>query len=238
VILNRESIKHGFISDMIRKTDTPGLNNRLSDAERQASLRTAMKDAASGEPVWIFGYGSLMWNPAFHFAEKRGGLVHGYHRRFCMWIAGGRGTPEVPGLMLALDRGGSCRGMAFRIAPDQVDEELDIIWSREMGGGSYRARWVNVRTDRGMVRALTFVIDRDNLRYSSEIPRDLMIAHIANARGWLGSCAEYLANTVAHLRKLGIEDGPMHDMLNRVRAHAGGTPTGRWEDGRWLTAAI
>jgi cation transport protein ChaC len=236
VILNRESIKRGIIREMIDQNEVLGPTNRLTDAERNESLRAALKGAKSGDPVWVFGYGSLMWNPAFHFTERRCGLVHGYHRRYCMWIMAGRGTPDVPGLMLALDRGGSCRGIAFRIAPEQVEEELDILWSREMGGGSYRWRWVTVRTEAGAVRALTFVINRDHVRYARNIPRRVLVAHLANAQGWLGSCAEYLANTVAHMHELGIDDGPMHAMLNRVRAHRGGAPRGQWEDGRWRTA--
>ena len=235
VILNRESIKRGIIGEMRSEAKALGLTSRLTDAQRHASLRAALDGVASSDPVWVFGYGSLMWNPAFHFTEQRCGLVHGLHRRYCMWIMAGRGTPAVPGLMLALDRGGSCRGMAFRIAPEKVKEELDILWSREMGGGSYHWRWVNVRTPDGTVRALTFVINRDHVRYARKIPRNVLVAHLATAQGWLGSCADYLANTVAHMHEIGIDDGPMHDMLDRVRAHRGGAPHGQWEDGKWLS---
>ena len=238
MILNRNSIKGGLIGELIREIESLGLINRLTDAECRESLRTARDAIAPGEPVWVFGYGSLMWNPAFHFAEKRCGLVHGYHRRYCMWIPAGRGTPEVPGLMLALDRGGSCRGMAFRIAPPNVDAELEIIWSREMVGGAYRLRWVAVRTETGLVRALTFVINRDHVLYARNIPRHVIVAHLATARGSLGSCAAYLANTVAQMHKLGIDDGPMHDMLNRVHAHRGGAPKGQWKGGKWQTAKV
>lgn len=237
MILNRDSIKRGIIREMISESESLGLAiKRFSDAERLESLRAALGGRKSGDPVWVFGYGSLMWNPAFHFTEQRCGLVHGYHRRYCMWIMAGRGSPEIPGLMLALDRGGSCRGMAFRIAPECVDEELGILWSREMGGGSYDWHWVTVRTESGPVRALTFVINHSHVRYARKIPRDVLVAHLAHAQGWLGSCAEYLANTVAHMHEIGIDDGPMHDMLDRVRAHRGGAPRGRWEEGRWRPA--
>jgi cation transport protein ChaC len=221
---------------MINQTEMPGLVKRLTDAQRHASQRDALDSVAPGEPVWVFGYGSLMWNPAFHFTEQCNGLVHGYHRRYCMWIMAGRGTPEVPGLMLALDCGGSCRGTAFKIAPQNVEEELGILWSREMGGGSYHWHWVTVRTPAGPVRALTFIINRSHVRYARKIPRTVLVAHLATAQGWLGSCAEYLANTVAHMHEIGIAAGPMHDMLDRVRAHRGGAPRGRWEDGKWLSA--
>ena len=234
MILSRDAIKNGLVERMVQAAREDGFMNPVTEEERRESLRTMLADHISGQSVWVFGYGSLMWNPAFHFAEKRSGLVHGYHRSYCMWSPGGRGTPDLPGMMLAMDHGGACRGMAFRIAPDQVDEELDIVWRREMIGRAYRARWVTVRTDSGTVRALTFVIDRRYIRYAGKVPRDVQVAHIAIASGRMGTCREYLENTVAHLDELGIGDGPMHDMLERVRAYDGPAPQGRWENGRWL----
>ena len=234
MILSRDAIKNGLVERMVQAAREDGFMNPVTEEERWESLRTMLADHIPGQSVWVFGYGALMWNPAFHFAEKRSGLVHGYHRSYCMWSPGGRGTPDLPGMMLAMDHGGACRGMAFRIAPDQVDEELDIVWRREMIGRAYRARWVTVRTDSGTVRALTFVIDRRYIRYAGKVPRDVQVAHIATASGRVGTCREYLENTVAHLDLLGIGDGPMHDMLERVRAYDGPAPQGRWENGRWL----
>jgi cation transport protein ChaC len=235
LILSRDAIKRGVIDEMVRKAETDGFMVPISPEERRESLWAMLAAHEPGAPVWVFGYGSLMWNPAFHYAEKRSGLVHGYHRSYCMWSPGGRGTPEKPGLMLALDHGGSCRGMAFRIAPEKVEEELEIVWSREMIGHAYRARWVRVRTGGEIVRAVAFVIDRGYVRYAGKVPRDLQAAHLATAAGRLGSSMEYLENTVAHLDELGIGDGPMHDMLQRARAYRGGPPEGRWEKGRWRT---
>lgn len=103
-----------------------------------------------------------------------------------------------------------------------------------MIGRAYRARWVTVRTERGAVPAIAFVIDRHYVRYTGKLPRDVQAAHIATATGRMGTCREYLENTVAQLDALGIGDGPTHDMLNRVRAYGGPAPQGRWENGRWL----
>ena len=235
MILSRESIRDGVVREIVREAEALGLTSRISDEERNETLRAAIDGIPPGECVWLFGYGSLMWNPAFHYCERRPGTVHGFHRSFCMWTAAGRGSPELAGLTLGLDRGGSCTGMAYCLAPEQVREELEIVWAREMGGGSYMARWVTVRTPDGPLKALTFVIRRDHVRYAGKLPRDLLIAHLAEAKGKIGTCAEYLANTVEHMHALGIEDGPMHEMLEGVRAYCGGPPAGRWENGKWLT---
>src|SRR5260370_40018264 len=98
------------------------------------------------EPVWVFAYGSLMWNPEIGFAEARRGVLHGYHRSFCLYSRDYRGTPERPGLVLGLDRGGSCRGIVYRLGPDRVGEALDRIWAREMTGVGFPNRPGTVRT--------------------------------------------------------------------------------------------
>ncbi len=166
--------------------------------------------------LWVFGYGSLMWNPAFHYAERRLGHLHGYHRSFCMWTPLGRGSPENPGLMLGLDNGGSCRGVAFRVAGQNVEEELDIVWRREMVAGSYDPRWVTVRTELGAVRAVTFVMNHENERYAGRLPVATIVRHLATAGGRLGTAFEYLENTVAHLDQLGIADGFLHRLADRI----------------------
>src|SRR5207244_4109098 len=104
---------------------------------------------AGSEPVWVFAYGSLMWNPEIAFAEARPGVLHGYHRSFCLYSRDYRGTPERPGLVLGLDRGGSCRGIVYRLGPERVGEALDRIWAREMTGMVYRMRRVPVWTGGG-----------------------------------------------------------------------------------------
>ena len=100
----------------------------MTDEERSQQVRRMLSDAPRRDCIWVFGYGSLMWNPAFHFAERRTARIYGFHRQFCLWSRSGRGSPERPGLMLALERGGSCHGVAFRIAPEHVESELDVVW--------------------------------------------------------------------------------------------------------------
>jgi cation transport protein ChaC len=176
-------------------------------------------------PRWVFGYGSLMWNPAIHVAETRSGVVHGYHRWFSLTMMMGRGTPECPGLMLVLDRGGSCRGLVHRIAAETVDSELRILWMREMLGGSYTPRWVTARTETGPVRAITFVANPFHPRYCGKLPHDAVVERIALASGNLGTNRYYLFKLVEHLDMLGIADGPMHELARRVREKAGEAPT-------------
>ncbi|MGE0256682.1 MAG: gamma-glutamylcyclotransferase [Alphaproteobacteria bacterium] len=216
-MLDRDAIRNGATLDLVREGQRLGLVDPVSGEEREASRRAALA-AAPGPDVWVFGYGSLMWNPAFHFAERRPGRVHGWHRRYCLWTPLGRGTPENPGLMLGLDRGGACRGVAFRIAPEQVEEETAILWTREMPARSYAPRWLPVHTPSGTVHAIAFTVRREHPRYAGDIDTETMARAIATASGRLGSCAEYLRNTVAHMDEIGARDSAMHRLLARVEA--------------------
>ncbi len=219
--ITRESIRNGFFQNIAAEAERCGYFRPLSAAERRASWQAILAEAGPETEVWVFAYGSLMWNPAFHYAERRPGTVYGYHRRYCMWSGIGRGSPERPGLMLGLDRGGSCRGVVYRVAPESIEEELDIIWAREMLSGAYRPRWLTVRTSDGPIRAIAFVINRDHERYAGRLPMQTVVRHLATAKGRLGSCRDYLASTVAHLETLGIRDGTMHDLLRRVDRYDG-----------------
>ena len=218
-MLNRDSIRGGIVYKMLQQ------HQHLNDAapntaeERAASLHATLAAAPAGAlagDVWVFGYGSLVWNPAFEYAEKRRGRIYGFHRAYCIWSHLGRGTPDNPGLMLALDRGGSCCGAGFRIAPDQLEEELSILWAREMAMNSYVPTWVTVHTEEGPVNGLTFTIDRSHARYVGRLPPDIVAGHLATAEGYLGTSAEYLENTVAHLAELGIHDAKLLDLHRRV----------------------
>jgi len=178
-----------------------------SEAEMSALMDATLASHSPEEDLYVFGYGSLIWNPAFDFEDKTVALLRGYHRRFCLRMIQGRGTRENPGLMLALDNGGACKGVAFRIAAAKAREELHVLWQREMFGGAYDARWVTLTgPDRRAIRAVTFVINRRHPRYLAELSVEQTAAIIATACGDLGSCREYLENTIAHLAALGLRD--------------------------------
>jgi glutathione-specific gamma-glutamylcyclotransferase len=167
------------------------------------------------EPVWIFAYGSLMWNPEVAFAEARPAYLHGYHRRFCLYSRDYRGTPERPGLVLGLDRGGSCHGIVYRLPEGGVGEALDRIWAREMTGRVYQMRRISVRTPGGAVTAHACVVRRASPDYAGRLSPDETARLLAEAVGGRGSGRDYLANTVRHLDALGIRDG----LLLRIAAN-------------------
>jgi cation transport protein ChaC len=200
----------------------------LDDAALAASLEETLsmapEGAFQGGAPWLFGYGSLMWNPCVAIAARRPARLVGYHRRFCLWMPFGRGTPEDPGLMLALDRGGSCNAMTMQLDPADWQAELALIWRREMLTASYVPRWVQTRTADGMTPALAFVINPVHERYAGRLPDIETARIIARARGELGSSADYLRSCVAALDDAGIRDQRMTSLLLTVNSLAGSPP--------------
>jgi glutathione-specific gamma-glutamylcyclotransferase len=180
----------------------------------------------STAPVWLFAYGSLMWNPEIAFAEARPALVHGYHRRFCIYSRDYRGTPERPGLVLGLDRGGSCHGIAYRLPPGHTAEALDRVWAREMTGQVYRMRRLGVRTPHGPVPAYACIVRRDSPDYAGRLSLDEAARLLATAVGGRGSGREYLARTVRHLELLGIRDQLSRHLAMRVARLVADAPAG------------
>ena len=178
---------------------------------------------AGGEPVWLFAYGSLMWNPEFEFAEVRPALLRGYHRRFCLYSRDYRGTPERPGLVLGLDRGGSCHGIAYRLPPERLGQTLDRIWAREMTGRVYEMRRIAARTADGQVTAHACVVRRASSDYAGRLSVDETARLLASAVGGRGTGRDYLANTVRHLEALGIRDRLLRRIEARVAQLAAGT---------------
>jgi cation transport protein ChaC len=214
-MLTRESIKNGVIQRMIEAQG--GLVPSLSEEELVASWQQSLAAAPEGDP-WVFGYGSLIWNPAFHFADRKIARLYGYHRQFSLWTHLGRGTPDNPGMVLGLVPRGSCTGVAFRVRRDQAEEEFDIIWRREMVSGAYRPIWTRVHTGAGPVPALTFVINPEHPRFAGDVPEERVIRALATACGPLGRCADYLLNTVEHLEEMDIRDRTLDRLTQGVKA--------------------
>ena len=171
-----------------------------------------------GEPVWIFAYGSLMWSPEMRFEEALPARVHGYHRSFCLYSPEYRGTREKPGLVLGLDRGGSCRGIAYRLPRATLADEIDLLWAREMTGFVYHMTPLAIATERGRVGGYAFTVRRDSRDYAGRLPHDAAARIIATSRGDRGTGRDYLANTVRHLEQLGIGDGALHRIERIVAA--------------------
>lgn len=214
-MLTRDTLKSGFLQDYVRRSDPTA--RVLEVEELQASIdRTLAVRPPGAEAIRVFGYGSLIWNPAFHWTERRVGRVWGWHRRFCLWVRSGRGTPENPGLMLALEAGGSTRGLVYDVDPASRDEELLIIWRREMVTAAYRPVWVTAQTDDGPMPAITFVINRSHERYAGLLPEGRVVEACASACGVLGACAEYLFNTVEHLDEMGLPDRHLAVLRDKV----------------------
>lgn len=200
-------------------TPAPGW---LTDDERAASLAAMLAEREGDQPIWVFGYGSLLWRPAFAPVEQHLAILGGYHRRFCLVMKRFRGTEECPGLMLALDRGGHCRGMVFRLDAASAETDLKGLWRREMVTGGYRPRWSNVKTAAGPLRAITFVANRANERYLKPHSMDFAAEMIARACGPVGTNAEYLHSTHEHLLGLGISDKGLAQLDRLVRAKCEG----------------
>jgi cation transport protein ChaC len=217
--ITRETLRDGSLIEAARRRMAAGMPVR-SEAEIVACLTATLVDYPPTEDVWLFGYGSLMWNPAMHYAEMRGGRVLGWHRKYCLWLEAGRGTPDAPGLMLALDRGGSASGALFRVPADQAHSELLLPFRRELFTHSYDARWVSVATADGLVRAITFVVNRTGLRYVRHLDLERVAHHVATAAGVLGSCMEYLHRTLEALEVLGLNDRMLRQVYRICEARA------------------
>ena len=160
-------------------------------------------------PLWLFGYGSLIWRPETAFVDQRVALARGWHRRFCLgWDYRYRGNVEQPGLMMALDRGGQCKGVAYQLPEATLTDELHKLMRREvsMVPSAFPYRFIDVSTDAGPLRVLTFAMDRKSTRYVADLDDAALAGVLATAVGFRGSMAEYLFSTVQKLEELGIHD--------------------------------
>jgi len=196
----------------------------LSDEALGASLEATLAKKPAGSGWWVFAYGSLLWNPLFPFADAKPAVVRGLHRQFCLWSLGSRGTVKVPGLVLGLDRGGSCRGVAYRLPARCARAELALLWRREMVVGSYKPRWLQVKLQPAghSLTALAFVVDRAHPQYAGRLTAARQAKVLAAAQGVFGSSADYLERARVALVTHGVVD-PYLERLALAVARLRGT---------------
>ena len=171
------------------------------------------------EENWVFGYGSLMWRPGIAYEERRTALLRGLHRALCVYSHVHRGTPERPGLVLGLDRGGCCRGVAFRIAPARWPESLQYLREREQVTSVYleTTRLITLEgNDARRVPALAYIVDRDHLQYAGKLPLEEQLRIVKAARGQSGANPDYVMSTAAHLREMGFRDQALEWLAERL----------------------
>ncbi|EKF61454.1 MAG: gamma-glutamylcyclotransferase [Agrobacterium albertimagni] len=172
------------------------------------------------DEFWVFGYGSLMWNPGFPYEERVLARLGGYRRSLCVRSYVHRGTEDRPGLVLGLDRGGSCKGVAFRVAPSSWQSTVDYLRERELVTSVYLERHVRTQLSDGRsVRALTYVIDRAHPQYAGAVTVEEAAQIIEGAVGRSGPNPVYVANTVAHLREIGIRDHWLESVASAITAN-------------------
>ena len=181
-----------------------------------------------GQDLWVFGYGSLMWRPGFPFVERTAASVTGFHRAFCIASTVHRGHRDRPGLVLGLDRGGACTGIAYRIASADARSVVAYLRERELIYGVYRETLVATRLAPGAsadtVQALAYTVERRHPSYTGLLALNTQAAIIRGARGQSGANLDYLINTVRHLRELGIRERALERLLTVAAGHTAHLP--------------
>lgn len=190
---------------------------RTPSDEREANRR-AWLEGRWDHDLWIFGYGSLMWDPSIEFEEVRQAKCTGYQRSFCLWDEAGRGTVDDPGLMLAIDQGGRCDGLVFRINAQKLEHETFVLFRREMIAPAYCPTWLKLDSEEGPIEALGFVANRAHENIRPDIPLPDQAKMIACAEGFLGTNFDYLSDTFGHLKMLDIDDPYVTDLYDSVLA--------------------
>jgi cation transport protein ChaC len=209
------------MTDLERQPDLRHLTDQyeLTEDELQTTLQAVMATHPQDQDMWVFGYGSLMWQPEFPFEERSLATVHGFHRSFCVYSHVWRGSRERPGLVLGLDNGGSCRGIVYRVRADRAASTVEYLIRREMVTRVYVPRWVTARVGTRIVRAHTYTAAHNHVQYAGKLADETALRHILQGHGRGGPNTEYLQNTVGHLEELGIIDQPLRRLCRLVDAY-------------------
>lgn len=216
--ITREVLEKDLFRSALKKAD-PNIRMVSNEAMRASInnlLETRPDGAGPDQSVWLFGYGSLLWNPCIPVANWRQALLYGYHRDFRIRLTHGRGTPAAPGLMLGLVAGGSCRGMAMQVPAENLTYELQLVWRREMITGVYIPRWTTLHCGHETVPAITFVTNTNHPGYCGNLDDETVIHMLATGGGMIGTAADYLCSTVDHLEQNGIVDGRLRMLKKQV----------------------
>jgi cation transport protein ChaC len=179
----------------------------------------ALADKSNGEDLWVFGYGSLMWRPGFDFIERVPARLIGLHRALCVYSFGHRGTPERPGLVLGLDRGGMCRGIAFRVAAAEREKTVAYLRAREQVTTVYLETIRRIELEehaRRQVRALCFMTDRSHVQYAGRLTLAECVHHVRQGHGSSGANRDYVLETVQALEALGYRETQLHLIAERL----------------------
>jgi glutathione-specific gamma-glutamylcyclotransferase len=186
-------------------------------------LANLVRHMAEGEDLWVFGYGSLIWRPGFVYEERRLATIHGYHRALCVYSHVHRGTPDKPGLVLGLDIGGSCKGIAYRVSAAAAADTIAYLREREQVTLVYREIIVRARLDdRRLVPALCYAADRTHGQYAGRLDRHDLERFVVQGNGLSGANPEYVSNTQQHLEDLGIRDETLTWLSRRLTATSSG----------------
>lgn len=214
-ILDREALGDGSLRERMK------LPPELAWTEQQLdeSLAGLLATRPAG-PVWVFGYGSLMWNPLLAFAERRRAILQGWHRSFCMRTVIGRGRPEQPGRMLSLEPGGEVQGVALRLPDGEEERELRLLWRREMLTGAYLPSWLPLQwwPEGGDALALVFVARPDHAMHEADSSIPTVAACVAVAEGAFGRNVDYLHSLQQALAAAGLHDAHVDALVNAVEA--------------------
>ena len=214
-ILTREALLNGEIERLVH--DDQNAIERMSD-EQRATLVDDTLSALGDSELWVFGYGSLIWNPALNYEEQRRCVIKGFEKKFCFWTTLSRGTVECPGLMMGLIEGDSCNGVAFRIDAKNAATELDVLFRREMSHYIYKQTWIEAQCveTNNTFKILTFVVDKENHRFVDNLSLEDIVRTIATAQGPLGRNCDYLFQLWDKMRELGFEESELEDLVYRV----------------------